>query len=117
MNKKTLSRKNRHKRIRKKIFGTKSIPRLLVYKSLSYIYCQLVNDVDGKVIVSASSLSEEVKGKKLSKMEQSSAVGKLLAGKAKAKGVKKVVLDRAGYKYHGRIKTLAESIRKEGLTF
>ena len=116
MNKKERARKNRQKRIRKKINGTAKVPRLAVFRSLNDIYGQLIDDVKGKVILSFSSLKAG-KGEKQKKMDKSRTVGKVLAQKAKEKGIKKIVFDRRGYKYHGRIKALADSVREEGLKF
>ena len=115
MNKKEIARKKRQVRIRKKISGTGKIPRLSVFRSLNHVYCQLIDDVSGKVVVSASSLKADGDKKKLKKTEKSKAVGKLLALKAKEKGIAKIVFDRRGYKYHGRVKALADSVREEGL--
>ncbi len=116
MNNKERVRKNRQKRIRKKIHGTEKIPRMAVSRSLNNIYGQLIDDVKGKVIISFSSLKAE-KGEKQKKMDKSRTVGKILAQKAKEKGIKKIVFDRRGNKYHGRIKALADSAREEGLEF
>ncbi|ATP58825.1 50S ribosomal protein L18 [Pedobacter ginsengisoli] len=114
---KKLSRRDRIKKgIRKKLAGSESRPRLSVYRSNKGIYAQIINDVTGSTIVSASSLSKDFSGTG-SKSEQSVAVGKLVAEKAIAAGVKEVVFDRNGYLYHGRIKSLAEGAREAGLVF
>jgi len=120
---KVLRRKRRHLRVRKKVKGTEERPRLVVFKSAKHIYAQLVIDPPigpCKVICGASTLSpeirEEVKGLK-GKIEKAKLVGKLIAKRALEKGFKKVVFDRAGYKYHGRVKALAEAAREAGLEF
>lgn len=104
----------RKKRVRAKIAGTKDIPRLSVFRSNKYIYAQLIDDESQKTLVSAS--SPEVKEKKV-KMEVAEIVGETLAKKALKKKIKKVVFDRSGYKYHGRVAALAEGARKGGLEF
>jgi len=114
---KKLSRRDRIKQgIRKRLTGSENRPRLSVYRSNKGIYAQIINDVTGITIVSASSLSKDFTGKG-SKSEQSVAVGKLVAEKAIAAGVKEVVFDRNGYLYHGRVKSLAEGAREAGLVF
>ena len=100
-------------RIRKKVNGTAERPRLSVFRSNKQIYAQVINDIDGKTLASASSLGLE----KLAKIEQAKKVGALLAEKAKAAGVESVVFDRNGYLYHGRVKELAEGAREGGLQF
>lgn len=109
----------RHKRIRKKVFGTAERPRLCVFKSLKYIYAQLINDENGTTIASASSLEPEVKSRVSSSksIEASKMVGTLVAQRALEKGINKVVFDRGGYPYHGRIKELADAARQAGLEF
>ena len=114
---KKLSRRDRIKKgIRKRLTGSENRPRLSVFRSNKGIYAQIINDVTGNTLVSASTLSKEFAGKG-SKIEQSVAVGKLIAEKALAAGVKEVVFDRNGYLYHGRIKSLAEGAREGGLVF
>ena len=115
-NNKVLRRAKIKRRIRKKVFGTSSIPRLSVFRSNKQIYAQIIDDVSGKTLASSGSLKNEAaqKGNKTSQAEK---VGKLIAEKAKESGVEKVVFDRNGYLYHGRVKSLAESARKEGLKF
>lgn len=120
---KVFRRKRRHLRVRKKVVGTPERPRLVVYKSLKHIYAQIVVDPPVgpcRVITGASTLSpeirEEVKGLS-GKIEKAKIVGKLIAQRAQEKGIKKVVFDRAGYKYHGRVKALAEGAREAGLEF
>lgn len=100
-------------RIRKKVNGTAERPRLSVFRSNKQIYAQVINDIEGKTLASASSLGLE----KLAKVEQAKKVGALLAEKAKAAGVDKVVFDRNGYLYHGRIQALADGAREGGLKF
>lgn len=106
-------RHRRKLRIRSKIFGTQERPRLVIFRSLSQIYAQLINDENGKVLVAASSL--KVKSGK--PMEKAKAVGKAIAEAAKAKKVTSVVFDRSGYLYHGRVKALADAAREGGLQF
>ena len=112
-----LSRRDRIKKgIRKRISGSSERPRLSVYRSNKGIYAQIIDDVTGKTIVSASSLSKDFAATG-NKSEQSSAVGKAVAAKAVAAGIKDVVFDRNGYLYHGRVKSLAEGAREGGLNF
>ena len=106
----------REKGIRKRLTGSENRPRLSVYRSNKGIYAQIINDVTGNTLVSASSLSKDFTGTG-TKMEQSVAVGKLIAEKAIAAGVKQVVFDRNGYLYHGRVKSLADGAREAGLEF
>jgi large subunit ribosomal protein L18 len=108
------SRKLRHHRVRAKVVGTKDKPRLNVFRSLKGIYVQIIDDAAGKTLAAVS--SKEIKAK-LKKSAVSAEVGKLLAQKAKALGIKQVVFDRGGYQYHGRIKELAEAARAAGLEF
>ncbi len=100
-------------RIRKKVNGTAERPRLSVFRSNKQIYAQVINDIEGKTLVSASSLGLE----KLAKIEQAKKVGVMLAEKAKAAGVDEVVFDRNGYLYHGRVQALADGAREGGLKF
>jgi len=112
-----LSRRDRIKKgIRKHLSGSSERPRLSVFRSNKGIYAQVIDDLSGKTIVSASSLSKEFTAEG-SKSDQSVAVGKLVAEKAIAAGIKEVVFDRNGYLYHGRIKSLAEGAREGGLIF
>lgn len=111
-------RKKRHGRVRNKISGSEQRPRLCVYRSLNNVYAQIINDDLGETITTASSLSPELKGKVSGgNKEAAAAVGKLIAAKAQEKGVKKIVFDRAGYIYHGRLKALADAAREGGLEF
>lgn len=110
---KKIQQKRRHVRIRSRISGTAERPRLVVTRSLSFIYAQLVDDTSGKTLVSAN----DMKVKSGKKAERASAVGQELAKKAVAAGIKACVFDRNGYKYHGRVKALAEGAREGGLQF
>jgi large subunit ribosomal protein L18 len=114
-----LARKRRHRRVRKKVVGTAERPRLNVFRSLKHIYAQVIDDDKGHTLVAASTLDPELRGKLngLTKTEQARLVGKLLGERALARGVKRVVFDRGGYKYHGRVKALAEGSREAGLEF
>lgn len=107
----------RHLRVRKKISGTAERPRLCVFKSAKHIYAQLINDEENATLTSASSLSKEFKEQmqRGSDREAAKLVGNILAQKAMAKGLNRVVLDRGGYAYHGRVKALAEAIREAGI--
>jgi len=105
-------------RIRKKINGTAETPRLAVYRSNKQIYVQVVDDLNGVTLLSASSKEKDVAAQTgIKKIEQAKLVGKLLATKCKEKGIEKVVFDRSGYKYHGRVKSLADAAREGGLKF
>ena len=113
-------RERRHKIIRKKIIGTDERPRLSVYRSLSHLYAQIINDVDAKTIVSLSTLSPDVKDiikNDAGNVKGAVALGTALAQTCMKKGVTKVVFDRSGYLYHGRVKALADAARKGGLQF
>lgn len=114
-----MRRRKRHMRIRKKVSGTPQQPRLCVFRSLKHIFAQLIDDSAGQTLVSASTLSKEVRESVSSKpgIEASKAVGVLLAERAKAKGFETVRFDRGGYLYHGRVKALAEGAREGGLKF
>lgn len=109
----------RHKRVRKKVFGTAERPRLCVFKSNRYIYAQIINDEKGETICAASSLEKELREKLNSTKDRTAAreVGLLIGKRALEKGIKAVVFDRGGYKYHGRVKELAEGAREAGLEF
>ena len=113
-----LSRRDRIKMgIRKRLSGSSIRPRLSVYRSNKGIYAQIIDDVSGKTLVSASSLSKDFTAPEGTKIDQSVAVGKLVAEKAIAAGIKDVVFDRNGYLYHGRVKSLADGAREGGLNF
>ncbi|MFO7890799.1 MAG: 50S ribosomal protein L18 [bacterium] len=113
------NRLRRKKRIRKKVYGTPDRPRLTVYRSLKHIYAQLIDDLNGKTLLSVSTLSGSVhkEEKAKTKVEAAKIVGTQLAKASAGKKIKKVVFDRNGYDYHGRVKALAEAARKEGLKF
>lgn len=114
-----VARKRRHRRIRTKISGTAGRPRLNVFRSLDHIYAQVIDDVEGKTLVSASTIDKglraDTSGK--TKKEQATLVGKAIAERAKAAGISTVLFDRGGYLYHGRIKALADGAREGGLDF
>ncbi len=111
-----VARVARHKRVRKNISGTAERPRLDVYRSSKNIYAQIIDDVEGKTLVSASSLEAGFEGAGSNK-EAAKKVGLMVAEKAIAKGIKTVVFDRGGYVYHGRVQALAEGAREGGLEF
>jgi large subunit ribosomal protein L18 len=113
------TRKIRHRRVRKKVAGTISRPRLCIFRSLNHIHAQLIDDSRGQTLVSMSTLDSQMRGKTngIVKTKKADTVGTLLAEKALNKGIKQVVFDRGGYKYHGRVKALAEAARKAGLEF
>ena len=110
-------RSKKHLRIRKNLSGTAERPRLNVFRSSKHIYAQIINDVDGTTLVSASTLDASFKGKNGGNIEAATAVGKLIAERAKEKGIDTVIFDRGGYIYHGRVKALAEGAREAGLNF
>jgi large subunit ribosomal protein L18 len=112
-------RQRRHSRIRKRVTGLKERPRFSVYRSLNHIYAQIVDDKEGRTLVSASSMDDKVKDMEQHKgnIKTAREVGTLVANKAMEKGIKKVVFDRSGYLYHGRIKALADAAREAGLEF
>jgi len=116
-NKKVFRRQRIKLRIRKKISGTSECPRLSVFRSNKDIYAQLVDDSVGKTILAVSSRTKEISERKGTKTEKAIIVGKLMAEKATEKGIQKVVFDRNGYLYHGRVKAFADSARKGGLKF
>lgn len=109
-------RLKRHKRVRAKISGTPEMPRLNVFRSEANIYAQVIDDVNGVTLASASSLDKAIEGY-CGNIAAATAVGKLVAERAKAKGIETVVFDRGGYLYHGRVKALAEGAREGGLKF
>ncbi len=117
---KTSRRKVRHLRVRRKVSGTPERPRLSVFRSLEHIYAQLIDDTKGVTLVSASSLDPELRGSLESgggTVDAAREVGRLVGRKAVACGIKRVVFDRGGYKFHGRVAALAEGAREEGLEF
>lgn len=112
-------RKRRHRRVRRNVIGTPERPRLNVFRSLKHIYAQVIDDRAGHTLVSASTLDPEVR-KRIDGMrpvEQAEVVGEVVGARALEKGIKRVVFDRGGYKYHGRVKAVAEGARKAGLEF
>jgi large subunit ribosomal protein L18 len=113
------ARVRRHARVRKKINGTALRPRLNVYRSLSAIYAQIIDDQLGHTLISASSIDHEIRAKmkKLSKTEQARLVGKAVAERATEKGIREVVFDRGGFRFSGRVKALADGAREGGLEF
>ncbi len=119
MNPKEAARLKRRQRIRRKISGNEARPRLSVFRSARHIYAQIIDDGKGQTLVAASTLSGELKDKLsgLKKADAAKEVGKLLASKAKEKGISQVVFDRNGFIYHGRIKAVADSCRENGLKF
>ena len=114
-----VARYRRHARVRAKVGGTTSRPRLCVFRSFNHIYAQVIDDSRGHTLTSASSLDPEIKSEAAGKTKtgKSELVGSLIAKQALSEGIKQVVFDRGGYKYHGRVKALAEAARKEGLKF
>ncbi|HEV7510350.1 MAG TPA: 50S ribosomal protein L18 [Candidatus Acidoferrum sp.] len=114
-----MHRKRVHDRVRTKVSGTTERPRLCVYRSLGHIYAQVIDDRSGKTLVSASSVDGETKKnlKGGGNIAAAKVIGKAVAERAKAAGVQKVVFDRGGYKYHGRVKALADAAREAGLQF
>ena len=113
------ARIRRHRRVRLKVRGTTSRPRLSVFRSLNHIYAQVIDDTSGHTLVAASTMDPEARGGTDSKTKSGEAelVGSVLAKRALAEGIKQVTFDRGGYKYHGRVKALAEAARKGGLEF
>lgn len=113
------SRERRHLRVRKKVYGTPNCPRLSVFRSVTEIYAQVIDDMDGNTLVSASSIDQELRGKMdgLKKSEQAHLVGTIVAQRAKDKGIDMVVFDRGGFRYTGRVKALADGAREGGLDF
>ena len=114
-----LARHRRHSRIRAKVEGTNSRHRLCVFRSLNHIYAQVIDDSQGHTLTSASTLDPEIKQEAASKTKTGEAelVGSLVAKRALSKGINQIVFDRGGYKYHGRVKALAEAARQVGLKF
>jgi large subunit ribosomal protein L18 len=113
----TASRVKRHERLRLRLSGTDARPRLAVFRSLNHIYAQVIDDISGTTVAAASSLDTGLKGAAGTKVDDAKRVGQLVAERAKAAGVDKVVFDRAGFKYHGRVRSLAEAAREAGLDF
>jgi large subunit ribosomal protein L18 len=111
------SRDKRHARLRLRLSGTGARPRLAVFRSLNHIYAQVIDDTSGTTVAAASSLETGLKGSDGTKVDDAKRVGQLVAERAKAAGIDKVVFDRAGFKYHGRVRSLAEAAREAGLDF
>lgn len=113
------ARINRHQRIRKKVSGTPDRPRLSVFRGLTHIYAQVIDDEAGNTLVSASSVDSQLRAQiaGLNKTDQAKLIGKVVAERAQAKGVRQVVFDRGGYRYLGRVKALADAAREGGLEF
>jgi large subunit ribosomal protein L18 len=111
------ARQKRHERIRLTLAGTGGRPRLAVFRSLNHIYAQIIDDASGRTLAAASTVEKELRGSRQTKTEEAKVVGRLVAERAKTAGVERVVFDRAGFRYHGRIKSLAEAAREAGLDF
>lgn len=111
------ARERRRRRVRSKIYGTQARPRLNVFRSIEHMYVQLIDDESGHTLVAASTTEKAVRDMKIKKSDEASAIGKLLAQRAVEKQIKKVVFDRAGYRYHGRVKAIADGAREGGLEF
>ena len=113
----TAAREKRHARIRLHLEGTVERPRLAVFRSLKHIYAQVIDDSSGRTLAAASTVEKELRGSAASKVEEARTVGRLVAERARAAGVEQVVFDRAGFRYHGRVKSLADAAREAGLQF
>jgi large subunit ribosomal protein L18 len=111
------ARHKRHDRIRLHLAGSGSRPRLAVFRSLNHIYAQVIDDASGRTLATASTVEKEFRSSGQTKSEEAKVVGRLVAERAKAAGVDRVVFDRAGFRYHGRIKSLADAAREAGLEF
>ncbi|PJF41459.1 MAG: 50S ribosomal protein L18 [Phototrophicales bacterium] len=118
-NQRAASRLRRHRRMRNRVVGTPERPRLNVYRSLQHIYAQVIDDINGKTLVSASTIDKEVAAKAAGKsgVEAAQIVGQVVGERAKKAGINTVVFDRGGYKYHGRVAALAAGAREAGLEF
>ena len=114
-----VARKRRHARLRAKVMGTEARPRLCVFRSLNHIYAQVIDDTKQHTLTSASSLDSSIvaEAKQKTKLAAAESVGSLAARRARERGISRVTFDRGGYKYHGRVKALAEAARREGLIF
>ena len=106
-----------HKRIRLKVEGTSERPRLAIFRSVNHIYAQVIDDTKGQTVVSASTTEPDLRGKSGGNIASAKEIGKLIAERAKEKGINRVVFDRGGYIYHGRVRNLAEAAREAGLEF
>jgi len=111
------ARQKRHARLRLRVAGVAERPRLAVFRSLNHIYAQVIDDSSGRTLAAASSLEPDMRSAKGTKSAEASAVGRIVAERARAAGVGQVVFDRAGFRYHGRIKSLADAAREAGLDF
>ena len=111
------ARIKRHGRLRLRLSGTSARPRLAIFRSLNHIYAQVIDDTTGQTLAAASSLEAGLRGAAGTKVEDAKRVGQLVAERAKGAGVDQVVFDRAGFKYHGRVRSLAEAARAAGLDF
>ena len=111
------ARRKRHQRIRLQLAGTQDRPRLAVFRSLNHIYAQVIDDATGTTLAAASTVEKDLRGFTSTKTEEAAVVGRLLAERAKAAGIERVVFDRAGFRYHGRVKSLADAAREAGLEF
>jgi large subunit ribosomal protein L18 len=116
---KVLARQRRHARVRERVSGTPDRPRMCVFRSLKHIHAQVIDDTQGHTLVSASTLDAEVRSQlnDKDKAAQAAVVGEVLAKRALEAGIRQVVFDRGGYRYHGRVKSLADAARKSGLAF
>ena len=112
-----VARQKRHERLRLRVAGDSERPRLAVFRSLNHIYAQVIDDSSGRTLAAASSLEPDLKSAKGTKSAEATAVGRIVAERARAAGVGRVVFDRAGFRYHGRVKSLAEAAREAGLDF
>lgn len=115
--KKLEGRERRHVRIRKKVFGTTERPRLNLFRSAKHIYVQVIDDVKGTTLAAASTMNKDLRGATGKKIERAQVVGKAIAEQCKAKSIEAVVFDRGGYRYHGRVKAVADAAREGGLKF
>ncbi len=111
------ARHKRHARIRLTVEGSTVRPRLAIFRSLNHIYAQVIDDGTGKTLASASTLEKDLRSGKQTKTDEAKTVGRLVAERAKAAGVEHVVFDRAGFRYHGRVRSLADAAREAGLDF
>jgi large subunit ribosomal protein L18 len=116
---KRLARQRRHKRVRTRVLGTAERPRLNVFRSLKHIHAQIIDDTRGHTLVAASTLDNEIRPQVIgkAKIDQAEVVGTVLGQRAQAAGIDQLVFDRGGYRYHGRVKALADAVRKSGVDF
>ena len=111
------ARQKRHDRLRLRVAGDSGRPRLAVFRSINHIYAQVIDDSSGRTLAAASSLEPDLRSAKGTKSAEATAVGRIVAERARAAGVDRVVFDRAGFRYHGRVKSLADAAREAGLDF